>query len=261
MACRNQERAQNAKNRILARMPNADLALMSLDLGRLAAVRAFAGKVRKTYSHLDLLINNAAIYRVPYSKTEDGFESQLGINYLGHFSLTLLLLDRMPDTPESRVVTVCSVGHKTGKIHFDDLQSEKTYLALGAYCQSKLACLIFADELHKRLEAKGRQVLSVAAHPGFSQTEMNRHMSKIRNAIMKYTLLPLITHPPKEAVKPILLAALGADVKGGEYYGPQGFLEMRGKPGKASKAKQAQDEQVAKKLWQVSEELTGTSYA
>jgi NAD(P)-dependent dehydrogenase (short-subunit alcohol dehydrogenase family) len=234
---------------------------MRVDLGSLAAVRVLAKQYKKKHSHLDLLINNAAIYRVPYSKTEDGFESQMGINYLGHFLLTLLLLDLMPDTPESRVVTVCSMGHKMGKIHFDDLQWEKTYLALGAYCQSKLACLMFADELHKRLEANGRKILSVSAHPGFTQTDINRHMSKIRNTIMRYTLLPFVTHSPKEAAKPILLAALGADVKGGEYFGPQGFLEMRGKPGRASKAKQSQDKQAAEKLWHVSQELVGIGHA
>ena len=197
----------------------------------------------------------------PYTKTEDGFELQLGANHLGHFLLTGLLLDTILKTPNSRVVSLSSLAHKSGQINFDDLQSEQKYAALGAYSQSKLACLIFGNELQRRLAAAGhQQTISVTAHPGASDTELARHMSKIVYAIFKYLLSPFVMHPPKAGALPTLMAALGDDVKGGEYFGPQGFKEMKGKPGRAKARSLSKNVTIGKRFWEVSEELVGLKY-
>lgn len=261
LACRSKEKAEKAKTDILVKVPTADLEIMLLDLSRLSSVREFVESYKKKFSHLDLLINNAGIMYPPYAKTEDGFESQLGVNYLGHFLLSGLLLDLIPNSYDSRVVSLSSNAQRLGKINFDDLQSEKKYSKTAAYNQSKLACLMFSDELHRRLEAKGRKVRSVCAHPGGAETDLGRHMSKVTYILLKLTILRFITHPIDQAALPILLAALGTDVKGGEYFGPQGFLEMRGNPGKAARTNSIENkEDVAKQLWEVSEELTSCKF-
>lgn len=260
LACRNLDKATAAKANIQHAVPGADLEVMLLDLSELASVQTFATQYRNTHSRLDLLINNAGIMAPPYSQTDDGFESQLAVNHLGHFLLTALLLDLMPDTSDSRIVSLSSNAHKMGAIKFDDLQSTSKYSSMAAYAQSKLACLMFADELQRRLESEGKQILSVCAHPGGSETELARHFSKTAILIMRLMLVPLITHPPKEAALPTLYAALGEDVKGGEYFGPQGFLEMSGKPGRATRSPLAQNQEIAQQLWTVSEQLTGATY-
>jgi NAD(P)-dependent dehydrogenase (short-subunit alcohol dehydrogenase family) len=260
LACRDPEKAAQAKAQILTQVPNADIETIPLDLSRLASVREFAAQYQQKYDQLDLLINNAGIMFPPYTKTEDGFESQIGVNHLGHFLLTALLLKLMPDSSESRVVSLSSNAHKFGKINFEDLQSEQKYSSTAAYGQSKLACLLFADELHRRLVANGKQILSVCAHPGVAQTELARHMPSFLVLIMRFTVAPLITHPVEQAALPILLAALGSEVKGGNYFGPQGAGEMTGQPGLAVKAPHGQDAAVAAKLWQVSEALTGCQF-
>jgi NAD(P)-dependent dehydrogenase (short-subunit alcohol dehydrogenase family) len=262
MACRSKERAEKARSEILAKVPNADLEIMLLDLSKLSSVREFAENFKKKYSKLDLLINNAGIMWLPYSKTEDGFESQMGANYFGHFLFTSLLLDIMPDTPDSRVVSLSGGVHKMGtkKINFDDLHWEKKYSKKDAYAQSKLACLMFADELHRRLERAGRKIFSVSAHPGMSKTELGRNLSKTQTFLIRYTIAPFVIHPVEQAALPTLIAALGTEVKGGEYFGPQGLLEMKGKPGRASKSKYLQNMEAASKLWEVSEELTSCSF-
>ncbi|MEM8863244.1 MAG: oxidoreductase [Chloroflexota bacterium] len=260
LACRNLEKADAAKARILDALPNADLEVMRLDLSQLSSVKTFAEQYRRQYDHLDLLINNAGIMAPPFSQTEDGFESQLAVNHLGHFLLTSLLLDIMPDRAESRVVSLSSNAHRMGQIKFADLQSATKYSSMAAYAQSKLACLMFADELQRRLKSQGKRILSVCAHPGGSETELARHFSKTAIFVMRLMLVPLMTHPPKQAALPTLYAALGDDVKGGEYFGPQGFLEMSGKPGRATRSPGAQNQDVAQQLWTTSEELTGATY-
>ncbi|OKH17331.1 oxidoreductase [[Limnothrix rosea] IAM M-220] len=260
LACRNLEKADAAKTKILEQVKDADVTVMHLDLSRLESVKKFASEYRDRHDSLDLLINNAGIMFPPYTKTEEGFESQIGVNHLGHFLLTELLIDLMPDTPESRVVSLSSNAHKFGKINFDDLQSEQKYSATAAYGQSKLACLMFADELQRRLEASGKQKISVAAHPGVAQTELARHMPGWLVWIMGITVAPFITHPVDQAALPTLMAAIAPDVKGSEYFGPQGTAEMTGQPGRAEKADHALDQEVAAKLWQVSEKLTGKKF-
>ncbi|AFY37737.1 Protochlorophyllide reductase [[Leptolyngbya] sp. PCC 7376] len=260
LACRNLEKAEAAKTKILSEVPSAAVSVMALDLNSLDSVRQFAADFRTQHQQLDLLINNAGIMFPPYTQTAEGFESQIGVNYLGHFLLTQLLIDLMPDTPDSRIVSLSSNAHKFGKLNFDDLQSEKNYSATAAYGQSKLACLMFADELQRRLAASGKQKISVAAHPGVAQTELARHMPGWLVWIMGFTVAPFITHPVDQAALPTLMAAIASDVKGGEYFGPQGTAEMTGKPGRAEKASHALDQDAATKLWQVSEQLTGEKF-
>ncbi|NHE56681.1 oxidoreductase [Cyclobacterium plantarum] len=260
MACRNLEKANAAKDSIKEEVPNADLEVMEIDLSNLNSVRKFAKSYQSKYDRLDVLINNAGVMMPPYTKTEDGFELQLEANYLGHFLLTGLLMNTILKTPDSRIVTLSSIAHKNAKINFEDLQSEKKYSASTAYGQSKLACLLFAFELQRRLDKQGHnQTISTAAHPGISTTELARHMPRLVYTILKYTLAPMLTHPPKEGAKPTIVAAIG-DAEGGDYFGPTGFQEFKGNPGKASATTLAKNKDVAKRLWEVAEELVGMKY-
>ncbi len=259
MACRNMDKANAAKNKILASVPNADLVTMKLDLGDLASVKSFSENFLAKYDKLDILINNAGIMIPPYQLTKDGFESQFGVNHLGHFYLTGLLLDRVNATPDSRIVVLSSLAHTQGEINFDDLQNKEKYSAMTAYQQSKLANIIFALELQRRLEKAGHQTIAVAAHPGISNTNLGQHVPRI----LYYLLMPLflfMIHSPNSGAMPTLLAALGNDVKGGEYFGPTGRREMKGPAGRARIAGRAKNTEVAKRLWEVSEQLTGIQY-
>jgi NAD(P)-dependent dehydrogenase (short-subunit alcohol dehydrogenase family) len=260
MACRNLKKATAAKQKIEQAISTADLEVMEIDLSRLDSVRNFAKTFLSKYDRLDVLINNAGVMMPPYTKTDDGFELQFAANYLGHFLLTGLLIDTILKTPDSRIVSLSSIAHKNGKINFDDLQSEQKYSASDAYGQSKLACLMFAFELQRRLEKAGHQnTISTAAHPGVSDTELGRHMPKLLFNILRYTVGPFLTHAPKEGAKPTIVAATG-EAKGGDYFGPTGFSEMKGKPGKAKSTSLANDEAQAKKLWEVSEKLADFKY-
>jgi NAD(P)-dependent dehydrogenase (short-subunit alcohol dehydrogenase family) len=188
----------------------------------------------------------------PYSLSTDGFESQLAANYIGHFALTGQLLALLEKTPGSRIVSVSSIAHKIGEICFDDINGKNAYNAGRAYSQSKLACLIFALELQRRLEANNYQTLSVAAHPGVSRTNLDQHVSKF--------ILPLVrilSQPSAAGALPILYAALGDDIVGGDFCGPDGFKEMRGKPIKVSPCAKARDTETAEKLWALTESMTG----
>ncbi len=261
LACRNTAKAEHAKMEILQMVPRAEIDILQIDLSSLRSVRAFAENFQSKYDRLDLLINNAGVMMPPYTKTEDGFELQFGANHLGHFLLTGLLLDILTGTPGSRVVSLSSLAHKNGKINFDDLQSEKNYSKSRAYGQSKLACLMFAFEMERRLEKAGiTQTISVATHPGVAITELARHFLKWAMAIAKVIIAPFMTHSPAYGAKPTLMAALADHVKGGEYFGPKGHNEMKGRPGKAMSTSLANNTEVARRLWEVSEELTGIKY-
>ena len=259
MACRDLEKGARARDQILQQAPGAELDLMQLDLSALKSVREFSDSFLKKYDRLDLLINNAGVMMPPFSLTEDGFELQLATNYLGHFLLTGLLLDTVLKTSESRVVTLSSIAHKNGKIRFDDLQSRQKYSSIGAYGQSKLACLMFAYELQRRLEKNGGSTISVAAHPGVSNTNLSRHYPKWTK-ILEPLFVPFFTHSPKNAAEPTLYAALGEDVRGGDYFGPDGWNEMKGRATKVDSTALSKDPEVARRLWAVSEELTGLRY-
>ncbi|MBV5260778.1 SDR family NAD(P)-dependent oxidoreductase [Synechococcus moorigangaii CMS01] len=260
LACRDLTKAAAAITQIRQQVLNANLEAMQLDLSQLASVREFATAYRQRHQTLNLLINNAGIMFPPYSQTVDGFESQFCVNYLGHFLLTALLIDLMPNTTASRVVSLSSNAHKFGTINFQDLQSEQNYSATAAYGQSKLACLIFAVELQRRLTATGQDILSVAAHPGIAPTELGRYIPPFWATVLRWTLIPSLANSVAQGALPTLMAALEPTVTGGDYFGPQGFGEMSGKPGLVTKSDLAQDEAIAQQLWETSETLVNYSF-
>lgn len=257
MACRNITKAEKAKTAILKEVPNGDLVVMEIDLSKLKSVRNFAKAFLNKYDALHLLINNAGVMIPPYEKTEDGFELQMGANYFGHFLLSGLLLETIMQTAESRVISLSSIAHKNGKIHFDNLHWETDYSKMRAYEQSKLACLIFSFELQRRLDKAGSSTLSVAAHPGISDTELGKHIPKLMYFLFR-PIASFYIQKPEYGALPTLMAALGTNVKGGDYYGPTGNgKETKGPPGLARSKSKARNEEIANRLWSVSEELTG----
>lgn len=259
MACRNLEKGEKAKMDFLKKIPSADIELMKLDLSSLASVRSFVKSFNEKYKQLDLLIENAGIMIPPFVKTEDGFESQMGVNYFGHFLLTNLLMPILNNTEGARIATTSSIAHQNGRIDFNNLNAEVNYSKMGAYSQSKLACLMFAFELHRRLSNSDSNVIAVSSHPGVSNTNLFSHIPKLFQILM-IPLLPFFAHPPKKAALPMLYAALGKDINSGDYLGPIGYKNMKGKPGKTKPEPHALDKDVAKKLWEVSEKLTGEKF-
>lgn len=254
MGCRNLQKATVAADQIRTTQPSGDVAVMQLDLGDLESVRQFVSQFRDSYDRLDLLINNAGIMMPPYGKTAQGFETQIGVNHLGHFALTGLLLDMLIQTPQSRVVAISSGAHRQGQINFDDLQSEQNYSSVAAYGQSKLANLLFAYELQRKFEAAGNNTLSVAAHPGWTVTNLQQHSRLVR------FFNPFLGQHQTMGALPTLYAATAPTVNGGEYFGPSGILEMRGYPKRVPSSDRSHDVETAQRLWRVSEELTGVTY-
>lgn len=255
LACRNLDKARASKVEMLKSYPKARIECLALDLSSQKSVRAFATAFTKKHGRLDLLINNAGIMMPPYSLSEDGFESQLAANYLGHFALTGLLLPLLTKTPNSRVVSLSSLAHNWGGIRFDDPHFKKGYSKRGAYGQSKLACLMFAYELDRRLRASGSTTVSVAAHPGVAASNLAQHFPRFMSA-----MFPLVGQSAANGALPTLYAALGDDIEGGEYCGPRSLRQMRGSPIKVGSNRASRDEAMAKKLWELSEQLTGVSY-
>ncbi len=255
LACRSQPRATPAIQDILAELPHARLDFMRLDLSDLEQVREFAAAVHGRFDHLDLLINNAGVMMPPASKTTQGYELQFGVNHLGHFALTGQLLDLLAATPGSRVVNVSSLAHRQGKMNFDDLDFEaRGYEPAAAYGQSKLANLLFTFELTRRLEPSGTEVIVAAAHPGWTQTNLQKNARWLR------WFNPVMGMQPIGGALPTLRAATAPVVASGDYYGPNGFYEMRGSPKKAFVNEAAKNEADAARLWSVSEERTGVRY-
>jgi len=254
LACRSEEKGRDAERRLRAALPDADARLESLDLGSLASVRRFAEKLSAEEGRIDLLVNNAGVMMPPYGKTADGFETQLGTNHLGHFALTGLLLPRVLATPKARVVSVSSLAHFWGRIDFADLQSERSYNPTRAYGQSKLANLLFTRELQRRFDAARIDALSAAAHPGSTRTELQRHSG------LMHAIVAVFSQAPPEGALPTLYAATATDVRGGDYFGPSGFAGCLGPPGRARSSPRANDAAVARRLWDVSEQLTGVTF-
>ena len=255
MACRSLPKAEAAAGQIRQTNPSGELVVMELDLGDLDSVRQLAAAFQERYDRLDLLINNAGIMVPPYGKTAQGFETQIGVNHLGHFALTGLLLDTLLRTPQSRVVTVSSGAHRFGQIDFDDLHWErKAYKPNPAYGQSKLANLLFTYELQRKLAAAGQDTIAVAAHPGWTETNLQQHSG------LASFLNPFFSQSPPMGALPTLRAATDAGVRGGDYYGPNGFMEMRGYPGLVNSNDASHNLADAERLWQVSEELTSCSF-
>jgi NAD(P)-dependent dehydrogenase (short-subunit alcohol dehydrogenase family) len=259
MACRNIQKAESAKADILNKVPDADLVIMTLDLMSLNSVRSFATEFKSNYNRLDYLIENAGIMIPPFVKTEDGFESQMGVNFFSHFLLTKLLFPIVKFTKGARIITTSSIAHEGAKIDFNNLNAEKSYSKIGAYGQSKLACLMFAYELQDRLDKSDIDAIALSAHPGVSPTNLFNNLPKFVQFIMP-PFLPLFTHKPDKAAQPMLFAALSDEVKGGDYIGPTGFRGMKGEPGKVTSKPQSFDKDVAKKLWTVTEELVGEKF-
>lgn len=258
LACRNADKAEAARTQILARHPSAQVHCMVLDLASQKSVHAFAAAFTVKFKRLDLLINNAGIMMPSYTLTEDGFESQLAANYLGHFALTGLLLPLLNTTAGARVVTLSSLAHKWSGIRFDDPQFAKGYGARIAYGQSKHACLVFAYELQRRLAKAGASTMSVAAHPGISATNLFQHMPKIVGVLAPVTAL--VFNSARGGALPTLYAALGTDIQGGDYCGPGSLGEMRGAPVKVGSNRRSRDPEAGRKLWALSEQLTGVRY-
>lgn len=254
MACRNLDKANPKADEIRSAHPNANVEVIQLDLSDLESVKQFASAFRARYSRLDLLINNAGIMVPPYGKTAQGFETQFGVNHLGHFALTGALLGLIVETPGSRIVTVSSVAHLMGRIDFGDLNWEKGYKAQAAYGQSKLANLLFTYELQRRLAAAGKSTLAVAAHPGWTETNLQEHSKPVKFMNRFFAQEPLM------GALPTLYAATEDDVGGAEYYGPSGFLEMNGPPKRVKSNKRSHDKNVAERLWNISEDLTGVEF-
>ena len=255
LACRSREKGEEAAAGITAEKPAGRAEFASLDLSDLDSVRVFADDYERDDNTLDLLINNAGVMMCPESKTAQGFERQIGVNHLGHFALTGLLLDTLCATPGSRVVTVSSMAHRRGTMVLDDLDFERRgYNAMAAYGQSKLANLLFTFELQRKLEAAGADTIAVAAHPGWTSTDLQRHAGWIR------MFNPLFGMKPERGALPTLRVATAPDVRGGDYYGPNGWQEMKGYPVRVGTNDAAKKTGDAARLWEISEELTGVRF-
>jgi NAD(P)-dependent dehydrogenase (short-subunit alcohol dehydrogenase family) len=262
LAVRNPDKGKAAAARIGA----PEVSVQRLDLTSLDSIRTAAAELRAAHPRIDLLINNAGVMYTPKQVTKDGFELQFGTNHLGHFALTGLLLDALLPAPGSRVVTLSSMGHRIrADIHFDDLQWERSYSRVGAYGQSKLANLMFTYELQRRLAAASARpgteaaTIAVAAHPGTANTELARNLpTALRPATP--IILPLISQSAEMGALPTLRAATDPDVRGGQYYGPGGFMEQRGAPKVVESRAASHDAETQRRLWKVSEELTGVTF-
>jgi NAD(P)-dependent dehydrogenase (short-subunit alcohol dehydrogenase family) len=259
LACRDRDRARAAADRIGQASQGARVTILPLDLASLASVRAAADQLRAEHPRVDLLINNAGVMRALYARTRDGFELQLGTNHLGHFAFTGLVLEALLPVSGSRIVTVTSLVHRQGRIDFADLQSERRYRRPVAYAQSKLANLLFTYELQRRLAAAGAGTIALAAHPGVSRTELNRHLPPGFRG-RSWGLARPITHPAAIGALSLLRAAVDPAARGGEYYCPEGRLEFRGYPVRRETSAASHDVTLQRRLWAESERLTGVTY-
>ena len=261
MAVRDTAKGESAAARIRGLTPGADVTVHKLDLGSLAAVKESAAEMAAAYPRIDLLINNAGVMYPPKSTTVDGFELQFGTNHLGHFALTGILLPNLLTVDGSRVVVVASIAHNIkAKIDFDDLQwVKRRYDRVASYGQSKLANLMFAYDLQRRLTAAKAKTIAVAAHPGVAATELVRHIPGATLPGVDW-ISGKVLNTAEMGALPTLRAATDPEVRGGQYYGPDGFRELRGHPVLVDSSKQSKDVAVQERLWKVSEELTGVTF-
>jgi NAD(P)-dependent dehydrogenase (short-subunit alcohol dehydrogenase family) len=266
MACRDPAKAAQALQQVRQQAPAAEVEVMALDLASLESVGQFARAYSARYPRLDILCNNAGVMAVPYAKTRDGFEMQIGTNHFGHFALAGQLIDKLLETPGARVVSVASMAHQwTPSMDLDDPFFErKTYRRWDAYGKSKLANLLFTFELQRRLEKAGAKAIAVAAHPGYSSTNLGFVGPAIEGSTIGRLTMSLgnalLSQPASMGALPTLYAASMADVAGGDYIGPDGFRQMRGYPTKVGCRKLARDAELQGRLWALSEKLTGVSY-
>jgi NAD(P)-dependent dehydrogenase (short-subunit alcohol dehydrogenase family) len=264
LACRDLGKARAAAAQIAASAPNSDVEVMALDLSSLASIRAFADAFHLQHPALHVLCNNAGVMAIPYRTTADGFEMQFGTNHLGHFALTGLLLDRLLASDYARVVNVSSTGHRFGQIRFDDLQWKNGYSKWRAYGQSKLANLLFTLELQRRADAAGAKLLSVACHPGYAATNLQAVGPRMQGSSLMEYLTEVgnkyLAQSAAMGALPTEYAAVSPDVHGADYIGPDGFAEQHGHPKKVGRSAAARDAASAKKLWDISEQLTDVHY-
>ena len=253
MTARNLQKGEDAITELKNEVPHADVELMQLDLADLSAVRDFTQAFKSKFEKLDVLINNAGVMMpVKRGETRQGFELQFGTNHIGHFVLTLDLLDILEQTPQSRIVVLSSLVAKMGKaaIYWDDMQFEKSYDKMAAYSQSKLANMMFAMELHHRLEEKDSATISLMAHPGYTATNLQQHMG-VTGSVMNF----LLAQKLEMGILPTLRAATDVDAKGGEYYGPANMANWRGYPVINEPNRAALNRKITKRLWKASEDL------
>lgn len=260
LTARSPEKGAAAAARIRAAAPAAQVEVRALDLASLASVRAFAAALTADLPALDLLVNNAGVMQTPPRKTADGFELQLGTNHLGHFALTGLLFDALTRGRDARVVTVSSFEHKPGRLHRDDLQLERGYAPRKAYQQSKLANVVFALELDRRLHAAGSPIVSVLAHPGYAATNLQTSGPQGLAALVMRVGNVVLAQSADRGALPQLYAATAPGVEGGQFFGPDGLSEMRGNPTEVRAIPEAYDPETGRWLWTVSEELTGVTF-
>jgi NAD(P)-dependent dehydrogenase (short-subunit alcohol dehydrogenase family) len=267
LACRSTDRGDEAAERIRQESPDASLRVLELDLADLSSVEEFVTAFEDANDDLHLLCNNAGVMAIPRSETADGFETQFGVNHLGHFALTGRLLDNLRETEgETRVVTQSSGLHENGEIDFDDLQSEHSYDKWDAYGQSKLANLLFAYELQRRLDGAGvDSVTSVACHPGYAATDLQSRGPQQSGSTLRLWMMKaanaVIAQDAETGALPLLYAATAPEITGSEYVGPGGLMNMRGHPETQRSSDRSYDETTARRLWEVSEEQTGVDYS
>jgi NAD(P)-dependent dehydrogenase (short-subunit alcohol dehydrogenase family) len=269
ITARTVEKTEEAATRIWQDHPGAELVLELLDLADLTSIREFVSRTEAALPKVSILVNNAGVMAIPRSETKDGFETQLGVNHLGYFALTGLLMPRLKRAAEEdgfgRIVNVSSNMHKTGRINFDDLMGSANYNPWTAYSQSKLANLLFTLELGRRLKKAGSSVIAVAAHPGYAATNLQRRGPEAEGAKLKAMLMDLanrlFAQPVEKGVLPQLYAAVSQELNGNEYIGPDGFGNMRGYPAIQQPAPQAKNLEDAERLWEVSESLTGVTFS
>lgn len=258
MACRSVDKAEKARQELLANIPTASVEVMPLDLGNLQSVHEFAKRFHATHNQLDVLMNNAGIMALPYHTTQDGFEAQFGTNHLGHFALTGLLLPMLLQTPHSRVVTVSSSAYLQGRMNFDNLQGETHYQRWGAYCQSKLANILFTLELQRKLTAAGADVRSMVTHPGHAVTNLQNHGINAWERFTSRMMNGITGQPAEHGATYQLFAATATEAQGGEFYGPKWIF--RGRNVRVEPNVRAKNPADAAKLWKISEQLTGVQY-
>jgi len=260
LAVRNVEKAKGIIEKLHSGNPDSAITVMHLDLADLKSIKDFADKYRSNRDHLHILINNAGVMIPPYRKTKDGFESQFGTNHLGHFALTAWLLPLLLETPHSRIVTTSSIAARKGKIYFDNLDGSKGYQRMNFYRQSKIANLLFAIELQRRLGLAGTTTISVACHPGISVSNLlSRGSGKDASHLLK-KMMRIVAQPARKGALPTLYAATNPDLTGGEYIGPDGPGNRKGNPVQTSEASNLFRIEIAERLWKVSEDLTGVKY-
>jgi NAD(P)-dependent dehydrogenase (short-subunit alcohol dehydrogenase family) len=261
LACRNLEKGESALREIQAAAVGAEVELAALDLGSLQSVGDFTERFRADHEGLDLLVNNAGVMAPPRKETADGFELQFGTNHLGHFALTGLLLGAMEGRDDARVVTLTSGAHRMGQIGFDDLQWERSYSRWRAYGRSKLANLLFALELDRRLRASASKVKSLAAHPGYAATNLQSAAAPFVDRVVMVFTNVVVAQSAEKGALPQLYAATHPGLESGEFIGPDGFQEQRGHPTHVTPHnREAYDQEIARRLWEVSEELTGVRF-